>query len=319
MDLTNPLSFLFDIGFDNSVFDAINDGSFDISSPSATLRRKVNDILLNTTLSNFTKLEEIILLSIEYHPHTEYLPPFETLYSVVESQSLSLTVEEIKSIRELLHLRYLINKDLISRRGVKELYPQYSNRILKSRLKFDPINIYKRGKDILHLFSMVETSDVVKLKSKIKPLSLRQLFNKAKRLTYPEFTYWCDVYRLFHGNKDDAKIFEFERNHKFKLTPKSIYLLKTIRRKKILGEPISYFDLSSLERELGSFNFYRVPKIIWKGLSKEIKLALLSHPSYISSKKIDVILNKYYPRHKNLILNIISKYIPWQKQTHTAL
>lgn len=310
--MENNLEVLFETCYNNDVFDIINvDGFFNINSEEAILRRRVNSVLFNTESSNFEKLEEIILLTIDYHNHTKYIPNFEELcYLVEESQKENkklLTAEEISTLSELITLRSNLKNDLISKNGLKELYPQYYKRVTKNRLKFDPLNLYKRGGDIIHLFNMVETSDVLKIKNKVKPPNLKKVLNNLKNITHKQFLYEVEIFSLWNESVALKKLEQVSNEHKFKITPDAIKLLKKLRRQKIFGEPISFFDLSELEREIGSVNFRRVPKILWKGFKKELLTIYRCNNLDVRRDRLEVLL-KYYHNHKGWILSLIDKY-----------
>lgn len=306
---------IFDISLNNEIFDMnYKLTSEELAKPSVILRRRVNDLIVSAigsskpTLTHFEAIREILLLGIE-HPHDlEFYPPFETLYAILGTP---LTVEEVQHCNSLIVLKNYLRKDLISRKGVEELYPDIAKRIIKARLTFDPINLYKRGKNIYHLYQMVRSSDV---KQCIEKLGVPSRYTtpskfinwvKRNRFTYPKSKHFLEEYKIFDNRPESwHRINSFFSTHKFPITEKSISLLKKIRRKKIYGEKISYWEMDSLSGELGAVNFSRVSKIIWKGLSKEYKSIYRMPEGNKREARFQTLL-KYYSRHRNWILRVL--------------
>lgn len=267
-------------------------------------RETINEIILDKNKRIGHKFEKIMIIQMFSPNSTIFHLTYDELlsYLVTENNNLPPTDAENTRLGKLTELITLIKKDLITKIGIYEFYPEW-----KYLDKYIIGNILKCA-DYYHLSQMKLSVDVKLALESYKKITFTRFKNKVVKgnLSYIEFKKERRCFEsMYPGNKYKEKLNSLELNTKFKITKYCISLIKKLRYQTIYNIDIVNVDLLlDLQQNIAPIYWNRIDKTLWRGIKEFksiVRLKEINFEKYDTRKKI--FLDRYiffYDRLSNI-------------------
>lgn len=237
----------------------------------------INEILQKDNLSIYDRIFKVILYEFDIYREIfkNYFSLEEYLSMVEIADDIPPTITEIRKIERLVDCLVNISKYKLTKVGLREKYPELAT-ILEKYIIWD-IN---EKSSIQEIYNCVESSDIIKLKKKIKKGiygNFKEFYNhllEIQDLTYQRYREEREIFLSVYGREKSKKylsrLYNFEMNTKFKIDSYLFNRIKALRERNILSiDGIDIYDLIDLRENIAPIYWHRIPRIIWNGLKKE--------------------------------------------------
>jgi len=276
---------------------------------------EINEILEKDYLSYYDRMSKVLLYEFKkyrqvcknYFSLTEY---FNFMVDEIPPQQ-----SEIRKVEKLIDCLVLLSKNLISANGISELYSEFSDLNLHKLILWCP----DKNSDVREIFSAAPSSEILALKKEIKKSvygNYKRFFSHLEKLislgnlTYPiykiEKERFFSVYGKEKSKKYLGRLFNFEREFKFKIDKYTFNRIKTLRRENILSiDGIDAYELLDLRENIAPVYWHRISKVLWNGIKGEYNKIRRIKNSKVKDLRKGVFIfryNKYSTRINNLKL-----------------
>lgn len=237
----------------------------------------INEILQKDNLSIYDRIFKVILYEFDIYREIfkNYFSLEEYLSMVEIADDIPPTITEIRKIERLVDCLVNISKYKLTKVGLREKYPELAT-ILEKYIIWD-IN---EKSSIQEIYNCVESSDIIKLKKKIKKGiygNFKKFYNhllEIQDLTYQRYREEREIFLSVYGREKSKKylsrLYNFEMNTKFKIDSYLFNRIKALRERNILSiDGIDIYDLIDLRENIAPIYWHRIPRIIWNGFKKE--------------------------------------------------
>lgn len=271
----------------------------------------IYSILRKDNLSIYDRISKIIIY--EYDIYREIFKNFFTLseYLDIITTDIPPSIVEIRKIERLVECIVYISKYKLSKNGLREKYPEFST-LLEKYILWD-IN---EQSSILEIYNCLESSDILKLKKKIKKgtygnyKKFFEYLSNIPNLTYNQFKVEKKKFLSVYGKEKSKKylnrLLNFEMTTKFKIDSYIFNRIKKLRERNIISRSgLDINELIDLKENIAPVYWSRIPSILWGGLKSEYKKISKIKNKKRKKDRIDVFIfryNKYSTRINNLKL-----------------
>lgn len=272
---------------------------------------EINNILERDYLSYYDRMSKVLLYEFKkyrqvgknYFSLTEY-------FDIICNADIPPKQSEIRKTEKLIECLVFLSKNLITNAGIEELYPELTNLELHKLILWNP----DANSDVRDIFNSAPSSDILTLRKKLKKgvygnyKRFMEYLHSNNSLSYANYKVEKERFLSVYGKEKSKKylgrLFDFERNFKFKIDSYTYNKIKTLRRHNIISmDGIDTFDLIDLKENIAPVYWSRIPKILWNGIKGEYTKIRRIKNEHIKNIRKSVFIfryNKYSDRINNL-------------------
>lgn len=274
----------------------------------------IGQILNNPDITFFNKIAEVLLYEFNKYRQIgkNYFSIQDIMAMTINPMDIPPSIVDIRKVERLIDCLVFLSKNLITKQGIAELYPEFSDLHLQSYVLWDILydettNSYNY--DILDIFNMANSKDVEKIKKKIRKgvygnykkfkSHLDQLANDGL-LTYVRYkeekNRFIKVYGKTNSQRYLGRLKDFESTYKFKIDKYIFNRLKQMRKDNIYSyNGLDIIEILDLKEVLAPILYSRIQNgnFFWKGLKGEFKRISRMKKGPARSTRKDVFIFRY--------------------------